>query len=277
MNILDIQRVLSAAGVYSGALDGKAGRQTKAGVNKIIAGNLDSIDGSPRMWRASRRAVAAVQIILNEAGYEAGKVDGYQGHNTQNAYEDWVHFQETGRRLQVSRKRTRKGNAPSNTAFSFPTQKQCPSFYGRPGRGGHAESQIIRIDAAWDTRLAWDKRAKFNRYPIHKKCADAFGASHQKQLEVYGYKEIKRLNLHLTGGTYNPRRMRGGRAWSMHAYGCAKDWWPEGGGLHQRTPTAAMSREPYREFFDIYEENGIVSLGREIDRDWMHVQAARLK
>lgn len=276
MNIIDIQSLLFAAGVYTDTIDGVAGRKTRKAVSKILSANRNNLHGNSRLWNNKRKAIAAAQVVLNDAGFEAGLVDGRAGHNTRNALEDWIHFQETGRRLTVSRKKIRKVEARSNGSFQFPRQKDCANFYGKPGKGGIIETRLKRLPFEWKTYLSWAPNQRTKSASFHEKCYDAFGAAHAKQAEVYGHKEIKRLKLDLTGGSYNPRRMRGGRSWSMHAFACAEDIWPDGGGLHQRTPTAIMSREPYNEWFDIYEEFGLVSLGREIDRDWMHVQAARL-
>jgi hypothetical protein len=70
--------------------------------------------------------------------------------------------------------------------------------------------------------------------------------------------------------------MRGGSAWSTHAWGIAIDWNPSSNKLKWGREQATLARPEYDAWWDIWEEEGWLSLGRARNYDWMHVQAARL-
>jgi hypothetical protein len=97
-----------------------------------------------------------------------------------------------------------------------------------------------------------------------------------KALQHYGYPKIQELGLNRFAGSYNHRKMRGGSSWSMHAYGCAIDFYAEPNGLRTRCPDALFCGQDYIAWFDIWESVGWTSLGRAIGRDWMHIQAASM-
>lgn len=87
---------------------------------------------------------------------------------------------------------------------------------------------------------------------------------------------IRALGLDLFGGCLNVRAMRGGKALSMHSWGIAIDVDPEHNPLRWGRDKARMAGPDYAPFLDIWESEGWISLGRERNYDWMHVQAARL-
>jgi hypothetical protein len=93
--------------------------------------------------------------------------------------------------------------------------------------------------------------------------------------EEYGDEEIRRLRLNLYGGSYNVRRKRGGTSWSTHAWGIAMDWDPGNNKLKWGRDRATLAKPEYDTWWRIWEDEGWVSLGRESNYDWMHVQAAR--
>jgi hypothetical protein len=80
----------------------------------------------------------------------------------------------------------------------------------------------------------------------------------------------------LFGGCLNVRRMRGGSAWSMHSWGIAFDFDPDRNQLRWGRDRAAFAKPEYNKWFELWEEEGAVSLGRVRNFDWMHVQFARL-
>lgn len=63
---------------------------------------------------------------------------------------------------------------------------------------------------------------------------------------------------------------------SMHSWGIAFDFDPERNGFRTRAPAAEFSLPVYRDWFEIWEAEGAVSLGRARNYDWMHIQFARL-
>jgi hypothetical protein len=121
----------------------------------------------------------------------------------------------------------------------WPLQRDCSEFYGDPDRNDDGtpdrrweDANIVRIDAPWQMVLAWDTSKTVRKIPIHKKCADAFVrvfAAIKTALPTET--EIRQARLHLYGGAYNFRTMRGSNQLSMHSYGCAIDLDPEGNPL----------------------------------------------
>lgn len=158
---------------------------------------------------------------------------------------------------------------------TWPRQSECARFYGRPGTGH------TTITCPWPLKLAWDTKTIITKFTIHKKCAESALTVMEAVLEHYGLDEIKRLRLDLWGGCYNNRKMRGSSALSMHAFACAIDWDPDHNQLrwskNDKPPHhPTLSDPPYEKWWEFWEKDGWVSLGRTIDRDHMHVQAARL-
>ena len=95
-------------------------------------------------------------------------------------------------------------------------------------------------------------------------------------LAHYGQEAIHRLGLDIYGGSYAYRATTTGQALSMHAWGIALDFSPEANAYSMRAPRATLSGAECRPWWEIWEQQGAVSLGRTCGYDWMHVQFARL-
>ena len=153
----------------------------------------------------------------------------------------------------------------------WPTQKEVrsgKSVFGAPG-----SKRLVRIVPPYP--LYYDG-GKVSSLAVHELVADDVVEALQEVLDVYGYARIKELGLDQYGGCYNYRKTTGGSTLSMHAWGIALDFCPEGNGMHDRAPEASLSREECRAWWDIWERHGAVSMGRARGYDWMHVQFARL-
>lgn len=265
----DLQRMLAAAGYYHGAIDGHLGEKSLAAIDGIVAANVSECSSDPTRWSAKRRMIGAGQLALRGAGFNPGVVDGYAGNRTTGALMLWNHVQSYGRELELDR--TPVLAVPST---DFPRQVGCNAFYGEPG--GAIESQLVRVELPFTMRIDWNLSQKVSSVRLHRKCAATALVAMRTILEHYGEDELRRLGLDRNAGTYDHRKMRGGSSWSMHAYGCAWDFYAAPNGLTTRCPQALFCRSEYRAFFDIWEAQGWISFGRVIGRDWMHVQAARL-
>jgi hypothetical protein len=265
----DLQRLLAAAGYYTGAIDGDIGTKSLAAIDAILTTHAAECTTDPSAWSAKRRQIGAGQLVLKHAQCDPGVVDGYAGNQTIGALLAWNHRQTYGRDLELDR--TRTGPAIDS---DFPKQSQCSTYYGNPGPA--VERKLVLVDLPFAMRLDWNLPKKVTRVQLHTRCADSAREAMKEILRKYGNDELRRLGLDRHAGTYNHRRMRGGTAWSMHAYGCAWDFHAAPNGLTTRCPQALFCGREYRKFFDIWEAHGWVSLGRAIGRDWMHVQAARL-
>lgn len=156
---------------------------------------------------------------------------------------------------------------------TWPTQAQVRQFYSEPGSPACTAGMV---NLAYPMRVAWDKSQIIRRFRCHEKVAGTFERVFSRALDAYGLAEIQRLGLDLFGGCYNFRPMRGGNNWSMHSWGIAVDLDPERNQLKWGRDKAAFAKTEYVPFWKIVEDEGLVSLGRVKNFDWMHFQAARL-
>jgi hypothetical protein len=124
--------------------------------------------------------------------------------------------------------------------------------------------------------LAWDPRTPVRRISCHKLVAPSAQRVFDQVAKIYTPTEIKDLGLHMYGGCYNLRQMRGGAAWSMHAFAIALDFDPARNRLHWGRDRARLARDDAKPFWDAWEAEGWTSLGRARNYDWMHIQAPGL-
>lgn len=205
------------------------------------------------------------QLLLKKFGYDPGPIDGIDGRRTQHAIAEALDEGPSPDRdhAVVTPKSDRE-------AETWPRQTNVEDFYGKPGTG-HAS-----VDCPYPLRIAWDLDKTINRFTINKLCAASAKRVMVKVLDHYGADQINELGLNLFGGCYNNRNMRGGSRKSMHAYACAIDWDPIRNRLKWGRNRAQMARVEYAAWWELWEEEGWISLGRTRNFDWMHVQAVRL-
>ena len=153
----------------------------------------------------------------------------------------------------------------------WPTQAEVRSGKSMFGRAGD-EGVLVPVVPAY--QLYFDGRP-VKTIRVHRLVADAVKAAFADVLAHYGVEEIKRLRLDEYGGSFNDRSTAGGKSKSMHAWGIALDFDPEMNGYSCHAPHAGLSRSECKKFWEIWEGYGAVSLGRERDYDWMHLQFAR--
>lgn len=96
-------------------------------------------------------------------------------------------------------------------------------------------------------------------------------------LNSYGLDEIKRLRLDKWGGCYNIREIRGGNKMSMYSWGIVVDYDPVRNKLKWGGDKATFAKREYDNWWKCWEDEGWLSLGRQRNFDWMHVQASTLK
>jgi len=161
-----------------------------------------------------------------------------------------------------------KGNViPLN---AWPRQKDLTTFYGRRGTNQTA------IILPFPMKLAWKKQQLITKMTLNKRCAESASRCFQRISEVYNEKARLELGIDIFSGSLNVRKMRGSNRWSTHSWGCAIDFDNQRNGLHWHKPKARLSHDDARPFWEIWEAEGWLSLGRARNFDWMHVQAARL-
>lgn len=274
MKTRDNQRLLMATGYYKGGIDGDRGVKTMAAVEIIERTQAAQYVRDPKKWGEARRLIAAGQAILNVYGFEAGAVDGLSGHNTLEAFRAWDYKQTSGKSERVSR-RPKKGYVPPKASRKgVPHQRDVAKYYGKPG--AQIEKQLVSIDAPYPMRLDWDLGKKARTLRIHKKAAPSLKAALTEALAVYGAAKLRELGLDRYAGGHNHRKMRGGKKWSMHAYGCAIDIYARPNGLRMKCPQALFCRPEYKPFLDIMEKHGWHPAIRLWGKDAMHFQRALL-
>jgi hypothetical protein len=157
---------------------------------------------------------------------------------------------------------------------TLPRQSEVGTFYGKPGP--MIEAQLAMFDLPMALRLDWDLAKTTKRVRLHRKCGPAFVAAIGAVRTQYGEAEMKKLGIDRFAGGYAHRQMRGGTSWSMHAYGCAVDFYAGPNGLKVRCPDALFCGAVYKPFLDIMEAHGWLPAIRLWGADAMHFQMARL-
>ena len=115
-----------------------------------------------------------------------------------------------------------------------------------------------------------------NTFGVHRAVADSVRGALKDVLAHYGLAEIKRLGLDDYAGSYCNRSTSTGSAKSMHAWDIALDFAAGKNGYATKSPKASLSHPDCEKWWKIWESYGAVSLGRERNYDWMHLQFARL-
>ncbi len=171
--------------------------------------------------------------------------------------------------------------------MNWPTQSACDAFYGNPrGKSGKANAQwvaqnLIEIKPPFAMHMDQQPIPKF---PIHRKCADAFKAWLDQVWANAGHDQtvISKWGMDVFSGSFNFRPMRGSSHLSMHAYGCAIDIDAARNGFHSVTPHfGSLRQEVVKPFLDLGgvwggDWNGNGSSADERRADGMHFQFAHL-
>ena len=262
-----LQRVLTDAGLYGGAIDGLIGDLTRGGVDALIDRRAGAAAGDPSTWPDSRRRIACLQLGCLDAGLDVGPIDGLLGPRTDAAVELLLEQQATGRPPRLWRDEQPIDLNP----HAWPSEADLEARFGRPG-----EVPLVRVRCPWRLKLAWDRTQTLDSFFCHADVAQSMASVLERVHAHYGDAEIRRLGLDLFGGCYNPRKKRGGSSWSTHAWGIAVDWDPRRNRLSWGRERAHLARADYLHWWRFWEEDGWLSLGRTRNFDWMHVQAAKL-
>ncbi len=252
-----IQQHLNSSGFRNEPVTGIISLADKISAEALLNKNKIKTDS----WTQDRVLVAYQQFILQSLGFKVGTIDGMVGPQTQWALEQYQN-------------RIRDEHPPveniKHQPTVFPRQEEVPNFYGKVGEN---QEQFL---LPYPMKLAWDKDTIIKKITLHKKV----GQSAQRALEAiknhYGIGEIDFLGLNIFGGGLNVREMRGGTKYSMHSWGIAIDFDPENNQLRWGRDKAKLARPECEQFWKCWEAEGWVSLGKERNYDWMHVQAARL-
>jgi hypothetical protein len=256
-----IQHFLQTSGYYYGLIDGKIGPQSIAGGRNLLIHNGIS---SAAIWPTERVLVAVQQMLFTKLGLNPGKkivVDGIAGPVFQYA-------------LELYQNHVRDVTPPpvlvAHQPQIFPRQKDIQRYYGEVGKNQAS------LTSPYPLYLDWSLSTKITRFSIHEKLHDSAERVMKRVLSHYGQQKIHEMGLDQFGGCLNVRKMRGGSSMSTHSWGIAIDWDADRNQLRYTHKTARLARPEYAKFLDLWAEEGWISLGRERDYDWMHLQAARM-
>ena len=237
---------------------------------------------SPVLRLGSRApSVRELQGLLNRAG-AALTVDGHFGPATDRALR---HFQsrmgltvygiacrQTWATLRGVRPTIAPSPAPARPAGDRPrfpavTRAQAPRVFGA---AGNPRAEAGRCHLPFRHVLAWNLNEQIRQFRCHELIADVMTWVFAEAARHYGEAEYRRLRLDRWAGCFNPRRVRGGSSWSIHAYGVAVDIDSERNGLHTPTANSPLARPEYADYWRIVEASGGLSFGKRHGRDWMH-------
>jgi len=145
--------------------------------------------------------------------------------------------------------------------------------YGKPGTDANMKKFPLPIVYL----LAWDLTQKCTTITLHKDVGQSWIDAETEALAYYGEEKFKELELHIFGGSYVPRYMRGTEnsdnpKWSDHAWGTAVDKNPTKNGLKMNKTNSQFAKPEYDKYFEIMEKHGWYSLGRYRGYDYMHLQ-----
>ena len=156
--------------------------------------------------------------------------------------------------------------------FEYPTQSEVRSGKSIFGKAGD-ESNLVSIKPAY--QLYFEGK-KIGSVRVHKLIAKHVEAVFREVADAYTADEIHTLGLDQYSGSFNFRSTRSGQSMSMHAWGIALDFSAETNSYSTKKPSASLSKPECDKWWEIWEAHGAVSLGRQKDYDWMHVQFASL-
>jgi hypothetical protein len=206
-------------------------------------------------FKGERRLTAAVQRVVG------AKVDGWYGPETESRIEEYL-----------DAPRWRVDERPGNiTDTRWPTRAEANQFYGQPGHNW------VRMPVPYEMRLAWDPDTKLKSFFINAACR--YSAEHclEQIAKEYDAESRQALGIDLFAGCGNVRKIRGGSALSTHSWACAIDFDSIRNRLKWGSDQARLAKPDAEPFWKIWEREGWISLGRERNYDWMHVQAMQLR
>ncbi len=278
----DLQAAMAVVGIYTDEIDGIFGQRSVVAMNEVFQRNGGKIAGSWRTWSIARRKIALGQLVCHDLGIDAGAVDGLFGPQTAHAFEgfnrkrlnlpgdDW-----RGDIDELAGNKNLLGNVHDNS-WPHDSTAALTAFYGPHGVKGGFTPPMKRLSLPYEVRIAWDQSKTVDGFYIHGKVHDSAARVFDKIYSHYGDDGVEEIGVNIFSGCYSPRRIRGGTRWSTHSWAIAIDFDDARNQLKWSHKQARLARGDAEKFWEFWEEEGWVSLGRTRDYDWMHVQAAHL-
>lgn len=271
-----LQQKLTSLGLFNGPMDGLRSDALDRAARQFVTPRAAELSAPMADWTPKRVTIAAYQLILKDAAQEVGDIDGFWGSLTQFAHDNLMHIEEFGQPILFRDLIPGRSNPNNWPVDNIPGQSQLTAFYGRHGVKDGAEPPMTSVPCPWTLRLSWALATKTNSIRCHAKVAASLGRVLAEVFAHYGPQKLQELRLDVYGGCYAPRLKRGGSTWSIHSWACALDFDPDNNQLAWGRDKATFAQPPYDFWWECWEREGWVSLGREKNFDWMHVQAAKL-
>ena len=268
MNVKPLRTLQTALGLSGDAVDGRFGPTTRALAKTTLQGVNPTTATDWHYWGDERQAVLCLQVLAQRAGFAPGDLDGLWGPQTAFVCDQLANLQANGQ--PPAPWRTEPVAANPN-AWPLEQQEALTVFYGPPG-----ETHLVLIDLPYPLRLSWDLGTVVQRTRCNAKVRDSLGRVLAAVLAHYGLDAVRSLRLDVYGGGYALRDKRGGSTTSTHAWGIAFDFDPDHNQLKWDKTRASFAQPEYDAWWQCWEAEGWVSLGRTRNYDWMHVQAARV-
>lgn len=152
----------------------------------------------------------------------------------------------------------------------FPAANRVQAFFGPHGEPGGFEPPMKEIVLPFPVFYGAHALRKLR---AHERCADSLQRVFERLHHMFPSEPEKRAAGILTfDGLYNPRRMRGGTAWSMHAWAIAIDLDARRNGLKSHWPKLASMP---LEVMECFAAEGWTAAGAFWSCDAMHFQATK--
>jgi hypothetical protein len=260
--------MLSGDNLYAGEIDGKRGPKTNGAINAALTKRPGDLPEDWWDWPPKRKAVAFLQLLCEDKNIDPGPIDGFYGPRTENAAYHLRVLITTGERPRAFGDIIPIIANPHD--FPLEREEKLNDYYGKP-----CKIPKVKVPCPWTLRLDWDLSTTTNTILIHEDLSDSLAGILEKAYDHYGLEGIKEHGLDRYGGSYNCRKKRGSSAWSTHAWAISIDWYPSRNKLRWGCDKASLAHPDLDAWWEFWEREGWMSLGRSENRDWMHVQAAK--
>lgn len=169
------------------------------------------------------------------------------------------------------------------SAWPLPSRTALRAFYGNPDANADGTADpawesfnLVRIPTPYRMVLAWDTDTVLKSIRCHKTVAASLTRILSAIAKHYGSQAaIEAARMHLYGGCYSFRPMRGSANLSVHSYGAAIDLDPENNPLglqYDASPRAGMMPQAVIELF---QAEGWLWGGKWSRPDAQHFQATQ--
>lgn len=169
------------------------------------------------------------------------------------------------------------------SAWPNPSRDALRAFYGNPDANadGTADpkweaANLVRIPTPYRMVLAWDEDVVLKSIRCHQKVAPSLTRVLDAIARHYGTQEaIEKARMHLFGGAYSFRVIRGGSTLSLHSYGAAIDLDPANNPLGLRYDPSQRAGMMPRAVIELFEAEGWLWGGKWSRPDGQHFQATQ--